>query len=131
MIKKIFLRSELEQRTNIKRVALPADSCYTLEPLISQEWANSLITDLDKAKDHIQKIIDACSNAIHNCDYLDKVKSELACIPVSFILKASTKIGANAISRVPITIAVNENYQFEVGTDQCPKTIFPPNTELW
>ena len=122
MNKKVFLRSELVERTY---------SNTSPKTLISSDWVNSLIVDLDTAKTQVLKIHDAFSNAVRLYSDLETVKDELACIPVAFILRESYKIGANGISQMPFTEAVNSDHTFEVGTDVCPNSIFPPNTSLW
>lgn len=130
MIKKVFLRSELVERTNLKKVSIHGYN-LTVTELLSPDWANSLIRDLDAAKDRVRKIHNAFSNAIRNKKQLETVKHELACTPVAFTLRESYKTGANAISQVPFTQAVNSDYTFEVGTNVCPNSIFPHNINLW
>lgn len=123
MIKKVFLRSDLVERTNIEKVSISAYQHRTFKELLSAGWAHSLIVDLDTANDQVRKIHEAFSKAIHNYDNLETLKHELACIPVAFTLRENYKTDANAISQVPFTQTVNSDYNFEVGTDVCPNSI--------
>lgn len=131
MNKKVFLRSELVERSQIDKAAISAYYHHTFKEPLSIDWANSLIVDLDTAKAQVQKIHDAFSNAVRNYDNLETVKHELAFIPVFFTLRVYSRTCPTTGRGLGKSIeAVNPDYRFSVGIPECPRHIFPHNITL-
>ena len=125
MITKTFSRAEIKQRFSLKRNHLPAQSGYSDLQSVSLDWLARLDAGLDRAKNKVQKVHTAFLDAMRNNTDLEQVKWELARIPIPFLLKYSHQYYPDIKEEIEGMVAQNDKHSFIVGSQDCPKNVFP------
>ena len=132
MIFKTFARSELQKRLDTPK--LRSTWGTPIRDPISFDWAQAFLDDLDTAKQKILKIQTAFSNAMNYTASLDSVREELSLIPVSLRYRKFRRRKYNAYKLTLATIIEvtdDQKRYFEIGSDDCPKSVFPTGTNLF